>query len=141
MLYIILSVISYSAVIMLGAYAARLINIVLASAIETIISAIIPTLILIPMMNGKAIQNSRLGILIAIIAGIVIALFTIFLNKAYALNKVAIVAPIVFGGSIFITAILSYIFFKEKISSFQGIGLTILAIGLIFITYARLTGK
>jgi uncharacterized membrane protein len=114
---------------------------VFAAAIENVISAILPILVVIPILNGKTIQNQKLGILIAITTGIGIAFFTIFLNKAYSQNKVAIVAPIVLGGSIFISAILSYFFFKEKISLFQGVGLTLLGIGLIFITYARFTGR
>ena len=141
MIYILLALIAYSTVIMFGSFAARLIDSALAAAIETVISAILPVLIVIPMLSGKTIQNQKLGIITAVIAGIGIAFFTIILNKAYAVNKVAIVAPIVFGGSIFITAILSYFFFKEKISFLQGIGLIFLAIGLVFITYARFTGK
>ena len=116
-------------------------NSTLVTAIENFISAILPILIVIPILNGRTIQNQKLGILAALATGIGIAFFTIFINKAYSQNKVAIVAPIVFGGSIFITAVLSYVVFKEKISFFQGIGLTLLAIGLIFVTYARLTGK
>lgn len=126
---------------MFGTFAARLIDSVFAAAIENVISAILPILVVIPILNGKTIQNQKLGILIAITTGIGIAFFTIFLNKAYSQNKVAIVAPIVLGGSIFISAILSYFFFKEKISLFQGVGLTLLGIGLIFITYARFTGR
>ena len=141
MIYILLALIAYSAVIMFGSFAARLIDSALAAAIETVISAVLPVLIVIPMLSGKTIQNQKLGIITAVIAGIGIAFFTIILNKAYAANKVAIVAPIVFGGSIFITAILSYFLFKEKISLFQGVGFVILGIGLIFITYARFTGR
>ena len=36
------------------------------------------------------------------------------LNKSYSENKVAIVAPIVFGGAIFLSAILSSLFLKKK---------------------------
>ncbi len=61
------------------------------------------------------------------------------LNRSYSVNKVAIVAPIVFGGAIFLSAILSNIFFKEKIGLLQGVGLGFLGIGLIIIIYARAT--
>jgi uncharacterized membrane protein len=140
-IYIFLALIAYSAVIMFGSFASRLVDSALAAAIENVISAILPVLIVIPILTGKTVQNQKLGVFAAIAAGIGIAFFTIFLNKAYAANKVAIVAPIVFGGSIFITAILSYFFFKEKITLFQGIGLALLGIGLIFVTYARFTGR
>lgn len=73
----------------------------------------------------------------SILAGIAIALFGLALSKSYATNKVAIVVPIVFGGSIFLSAILSAILFDEKITILQLIGLLFLAIGLAFIIYAR----
>lgn len=141
MIYIFLALILYSIVIIVGTFASRMANTNLVTAIENLISAVLPIMMVIPILNGKTVQNQKIGIMAAVLVGILIAFFTIFLNKAYSLNKVAIVAPIVFGGSIFITAILSYFFLKEKISLFQGIGLAFLAIGLIFITYARLTGK
>jgi hypothetical protein len=63
------------------------------------------------------------------------------LNKSYALNKVAIVVPIVFGGAIFLSTILSGFIFKEKIGFLQGVGLGFLGIGLILIIYARAVAK
>ena len=141
MIYIIIALIFYSVLIMFGTIASRMADTNLVAAIENIVSGILPILVAIPILNGKTIQNQKVGLLIAVGVGILLAFFTMFLNKAYATNKVAIVAPIVFGGSIFITAILSYFFFKEKISLFQGIGLAFLAIGLIFVTFARFTGR
>ncbi|MCL5970418.1 MAG: EamA family transporter [Patescibacteria group bacterium] len=141
MLYIFLALVFYCTVIMVGAFAARFADSSIVAAIENIVSGILPIIIAIPLLNGKTLHDQKVGILTAFIVGILLAFFTIFMNKAYAANKVAIVAPIVFGGSIFITAILSYFLFKEKVSFIQGIGLALLAIGLIFIAYARFTGK
>ena len=87
------------------------------------------------------IADGKLGIIYALIGGIAIALFTMALTKSFALNKVAIVSPIVFGGSIFLSAIISFFLFKEKISMYQGIGLAFLGVGILFILYARMTGK
>ncbi len=113
----------------------------LVAALINIVSAIIPTIVAIPLLNKANIQNQRIGFIAALVAGILIALFSLALTKSYSQNKVAVVAPIVFGGSIFLSAILSYFFFKEKITLFQGVGLAFLAIGLIFVTYARMTGR
>lgn len=126
---------------MVGTFAARFADTNLVAAIENIISGILPIIVAIPILNGKTVHDQKIGLIAAVITGIGLAFFTMVMNKAYATNKVAIVAPIVFGGSIFITAILSYFLFKEKISFFQGIGLTLLAVALIIITYARMTGK
>ena len=76
-----------------------------------------------------------------VLAGAAVALYAMSLTRSYSLNKVAIVVPVVFGGAIFLTAILSYFLFKEKISAVQGIGLTLLGLGLVLIIYARATGK
>jgi len=70
-----------------------------------------------------------------------VALFTMALTKSFSVNKVAIVVPIVFGGSIFLSAILSNIFLKEKVTITEGLGLLILGVGLAIITYAKLTTK
>jgi drug/metabolite transporter (DMT)-like permease len=54
---------------------------------------------------------------------------------------VALVSPIVFGGTIFLSAILSYFIFKEKVSPIQFSGLAILGVGLLLIIYSAATGK
>ena len=141
MIYIFLATVFYSAAILVGAYASRMANTNLVAALINIVSAIIPTVVAIPLLNKATLQNQRMGFIAALIAGILIALFSIALTKSYAVNKVGAVVPIVFGGSIFISALLSFVIFKEKITAFQGIGLGFLAIGLIIVTYARITGK
>lgn len=133
----------YTVAIMFGSTASRHANTNLVAAIVNLISAIIPIAIIIPILSKKLLENpnAKLGILMAVITGIAIAFFTMSLNKSYSENKVAIVAPIVFGGAIFLSAILSNLFFKEKISLFQGTGLVLLAVALLLITYARVTGR
>jgi len=126
---------------MLGTTAARNANTAVISTIMNVVSAIIPLAVAIPAVVKNGLGNQKLGIIYALLAGIAIALFTLALNKSYAVNKVAVVAPIVFGGAIFLSAILSYFFFKEKIGLIQGVGLAVLAIGLLLIIYARVTGK
>ena len=141
MIYIFLSLILYTAAIIIGTLASRNANTNLVSAITTSVSMLIPVATVIPLINSKTFQNSKMGIIYAIIGGIIIALFTMTLNKSFSINKVAIVSPIVFGGAIFLTAILGYVVFKEQISRFQTIGLFFLAIGLGLIIYARWTGR
>lgn len=141
MIYIFLALIFYSTAIIVGAFASRAANNTIVAALINIVSAIIPTIVAIPLLNKISFQNQRLGFFAALVAGILIALFSIALTKSYSQNKIAVVAPIVFGGSIFLSAILSYFIFKEKISLIQGTGLFFLAIGLLIVTYARFTGR
>jgi drug/metabolite transporter (DMT)-like permease len=57
------------------------------------------------------------------------------------MNKVGIVVPVVYAGTIFLTTILSAFVFKEKITGLQSIGLAFLAIGFAFIIYVKATGN
>lgn len=141
MLYILLAMVLYTIAIMIGTIAARNTDSNLVSAIVNIVSAIIPTAVVFPILNKKLFENGKTGILLAILGGVTIALFTMALNKSFSINKVAIVSPIVFGGSIFLTSILSYFFLKEKITVVQAIGLFFLGIGVLLIIYAKTTGK
>ncbi|MBI4098309.1 MAG: EamA family transporter, partial [Candidatus Levybacteria bacterium] len=135
MVYIFLALIFYTAVIVIGTIASRNANTNFVAAISNLIAAIIPLAVILPLLNkGLLAHTNKLGIIATILSGIAVALFTMAMVKSYSINKVAIVAPIVFGGSIFLSAILSYFFFKEKITLFQGVGLAFLAIGLIFVT-------
>jgi drug/metabolite transporter (DMT)-like permease len=141
MIYIILAMIFYAVGILLGAAASRNANTNLAAAITNAISAVVPILVVIPVLSKKMLTNQKLGVILATLAGISIAFFVMAINKSYAVNKVGIVAPLVFGGAIFISTIASYFIFKEKISGMQAAGLIILAVGFGVIIYARATGK
>lgn len=140
MFYIIVALLFYTAAIMFGAVASRGANAYLISAIINIISAVVPIVLLVPILTKKLVDKP-IAILMAVLAGGAITIFTIALVKSYAENKVAVVVPIVFGGSIFLSAILSFIFYKEKISLVQGVGLACLGLGFILIIYARLSGR
>lgn len=141
MLYIFLATIFYSASIIFITFASRILNTTLVAAIVNIVSAILPALVVIPVLNKVNIHDQKLALIAAIIGGILIALFGIALSKSYSLNKVAVVVPIVFGGSILISTILGSILFKEKVSLIQGLGLSLLGVALLIIIYARFTGK
>lgn len=72
-------------------------------------------------------------------SGILIGIFALMINKSYSVNKVGIVAPIVLGGSIFLSTIASYFIFKEKITLTEAAGLVLLGLGLLVLIYARAT--
>lgn len=141
MVYIVLAAIFYSGAVIFATVASRAINSNLVAAIVNTVSALIPIVIVIPLLGKKFLENDKLGLIAAVFAGVCIAIFALSLNKSFQLNKVAIVTPIVFGGMIFLTAILSYFIFKEKVSLVQFSGLTFLGIGLLLIIYAASTGK
>ena len=141
MVYLILALLFYTSAILLGTTAARNANTNLVSGIVNTISAIIPVAISIPLFTKRTFTSQKYGILMAVLGGITIAFFTMALNKSFTQNKVGIVTPIVFGGAIFLSTILSYFFFKEKSTLLEAIGLSLLGVGLILIIYARATSK
>jgi uncharacterized membrane protein len=141
MIYIFAAMIIYTVAILFSTIASRNTDITLVNAILNTVSAIVPVGLFFALVNKTHFQSSKLGIVMSIIAGVGIALFGLALAKSYTVNKVAIVVPIVFGGAIFLSAILSAIFLKEKITTLQLIGLFFLGIGLAFIIYARTTNS
>jgi drug/metabolite transporter (DMT)-like permease len=141
MLYIILAMVLYGIAILFAAASSRNANTNLVAAIVNTVSAIIPIIAVIPILSKKTIIEGKTGIIYALIAGTLIAFFVMAINKAYDVNKVGVVAPVVFGGAMFISTIASYFVFKEKISSVQAGGLILLGLGLATIIYARATGK
>ncbi len=138
MIYIILASVLYSIAIMLGAFASRKADPTLVSGLTNVISAILPFMVLAKNFKSAATSSSKYGLIAALIGGVAISIFVIFLNKAFSTDKLAIVTPVVFGGSIFLTSIMSFFLYKEKISLIQGIGLLLVFVGIGFIIWSKL---
>lgn len=132
----------YSVGILFGAAAARHSDTNVATAIINTMSTVLPLIVVAYAASKKTLVSSdKFGITMAILGGLGVGLFVMAINKAFSVNKVGIVTPMVFGGAVFLSTIASYFIFKEKISALQGVGLVLLATGFIVITYARATTK
>jgi drug/metabolite transporter (DMT)-like permease len=138
MFYIIAACLLYSAAILLGTYASRNANTNLVAAIVNIVSSLIPTVVVFASFSEKLKASTKAGLLAAGLGGVLIAFFVMALNKAYSEENVAIISPIVFGGSIAITSVASYFIFKEKIVGLQLVGLVLVLIGLSLVVISRL---
>ncbi len=77
----------------------------------------------------------------AALGGTLVGLFTLAANKSFTQNKVGIITPVIFGGAILLSTILSYFLFKEKLTLIEGVGLTLVLVGLAFVIYARATAS
>lgn len=141
MIYIFVALIFYTIALLFSAAAARSANSNIVTAIVNVFSALIPLAIIAPIVSRKVMTQQKYGLLLAVLGGICIAIFTLALNKSFTLNKVGVVTPIVFGGAILLTSLLSYFVFKEKISSIHFAGLAFLALGFCIVIYARATGQ
>lgn len=137
MIFLVFALLLYTAAILIGASASRNANTNLVSGIINAIAAIIPLTAAIPVISRKTIVTHKYGILMAVLGGVMIAFFTMSLNKAFTENKVGVATPVVFGGAIFLSTILSYFFFKERLSMLELVGLVLLGLGLVVIIYAR----
>ncbi|HEY6736157.1 MAG TPA: EamA family transporter [Candidatus Saccharimonadia bacterium] len=139
MFYIFAALVCYSLAILFGAYASRHAGAAVVSTISNVVSVAATAAFAVAELAKSTVHNERWGLAAAAAGGVAIGLFTLALNRSFATDKVAIVAPVVFGGSIFLSAFLSYLFFRERISPIQGAGLLFLAVGLSLIIYAKAT--
>ena len=139
MIYIILAMIFYTIIVLTGTAASRHLNTNLVAAITNLVSAIVPVAVVAPILAKKSFTSSKFGVAMALIDGFFIALFAMSLTKSFSLNKIGIVTPIVFGGSILLSTVASYFIFKEKISVTEGLGLVLVLAGLSVVIYARAT--
>lgn len=138
MLYIVIATLAYAAAIVVSTLASRAANTTLVTAVINTVSAIIPLIVVIPFLSKGGLSTQRSGVLLAIVAGVLIAVFAMALNKSYSAVPVGVVAPIVFGGAIVLSTAASYIWLHEKVSLVQFIGLMLVTIGIGAIIYARM---
>lgn len=137
MIYLFIALGFYAVGLLFGAAASRNVNTNLAAGITNALAAAIPLAVAWPYMTKATIQNHKFGVVMAVLGGICIAIFAMALNKSFTLNKVGIVAPVVFGGAILLSTMLSALVFKEKITLLEGAGLAVLLVGMGIIVYAR----
>jgi drug/metabolite transporter (DMT)-like permease len=139
MIYILLATILYAAATLAGTAASRHANTIVVSAVINSMSALVTLVIAAPLLSRAAFTSHKFGILMAVLNGVFIALFVLLLTKSLSVNKVGIVAPIVFGGSILISTVLSYFIFNEKATLLETLGLIFVLVGISIVAYARAT--
>lgn len=138
MLYIFVALVFYTLGILALTLASRKSDAVVVTAIGNIVASLIPITLMLFKFKVSEIFNNKQGVLFAGLSGVCIAIFGIAIARAYSSNNVGIVVPIVFGGSIFLSTVLSYFLFGEKVGTVQSIGLTFIFIGLLLVIYTRM---
>jgi drug/metabolite transporter (DMT)-like permease len=141
MIYLVLACLLYTAAVLIGTTASRNANTNIVSAITNAVSVVVPILVAAPALSKKSINGHKYGLWMAALGGVVIGLFVLALNKSFSENKVGIVTPIVYGGTILLSTVLSYFIFKEKITMLEGFGLVFVLVGLALVAYARTTAS
>lgn len=137
MIYLILAALLLTLLTVFAASASRNLNTNIATAIIHVVAIFMPLAVAMPAIAKKEFLNQKHGILMAVAAGISIGLYGLVVNKAFTVNKIGIVTPAVFGGAIVLTTLAGYFLFKEKLNTFEFIGLALVLAGFCLIVYAR----
>lgn len=137
MIYLILATLLLTLLTVFAALASRNLNTNIATAIIQMAALLAPMTVALPIFLKKEHTNSKLGVLTAVAAGILIGLYSLVINKAFTVNKLGVVIPAVFGGAIILTTLAGYFLFKEKLNTFELIGLIFVLAGFCIIVYVR----
>jgi uncharacterized membrane protein len=142
MLYLILSMFIFTGVILTATAASRHVNSNVVSLITEAVSVIAPLVLVIFTVSKKTVSGHGYGLWMAALSGLLVGFYVLTFNKALTENKVGVVAPVIFGGGLFLSAVLSYFLFNEKLGVLEAIGLVLMLAGLLTIIYARaVTGQ
>ena len=137
MLHIILAAGCYAAFQVFASLAATRLSNSWFIALGAISVAVFTSLILV-FRQYSGVEFGKItffGAVFIIIANLGIALFTMYLGKAFQFNSPAFFIPLVFGGARFISTTASYFLEKRVPATIEVIGLFCIVIGLMLVSY------
>lgn len=109
--------------------------------VVNLVAIIVPLLIYYYLKNSEShsfIPNTKAGLLYASLAGVSIAGFALAFHKIFqAGGNLSYVSPLVFGGSIAISTILSAVFLKESLTLYHVAGIILVLSGISLIVVAK----
>jgi uncharacterized membrane protein len=85
--------------------------------------------------RGTNMNVSQEGVAISLVAGIFVALYTVFLFLAFSKVDVSKGTPILYIGSLVIATILSVIFLKESLNIYNIVGLLLAGASIFLILW------
>lgn len=107
------------------------------------LGAIIPiTLYFLYKLSKKtsAVPSTKMGVIYSVLGGVAIAIFSIALVKAFEKGgNISLVIPLVYGGSIVLSALIGSIWFEEKVDAWHLLGLVLISLGFVVIVLANST--
>lgn len=139
MVYILAAIFFYSCAILLSTKASRSGDSSFVTTIINLVSFVLPLVIIAPSVSRQFLADNKLALIWAVATGFAIAIFTLFINKAFQVEKVGIVSPMVFGGAIAISSLGSYLIFGDKLNLVQLIGLGLVVVGVLVIAWSKAT--
>ncbi len=139
MIYILLTLVFFTITIMLNTVAARHAHPAIVAIVTSLVGGFVPLMYILTTNIKQNSGNQKFGIIMSVLCGLAVGLYVMALSKSFSENKVALVVPVVYGGAILLTGVLSYFIFKEKIALIEGFGLVFVLIGLSILIYAKAT--
>jgi uncharacterized membrane protein len=135
-----LATISYALFDIFASRAGNQINSSLSSFIFNGIGAILPLIIYfyLKARNNLDHATTRIGAIYSILAGVAIAVFSILLIKAFEKGGLSYVVPVIYAGSILISALVGWLIFKEQFNTLGGIGVALILVGIVLVILSRL---
>ncbi|HRC26044.1 MAG TPA: EamA family transporter [Alphaproteobacteria bacterium] len=136
------SVVFYSAYALLVSRAAGKIDPFLSSGLVNLIGTVLPLTVwlLFKGRNSGLPDLASPGIVLSVLAGLCIAAFGVFVMKAFESGAASYVIPLVYGGTIAVSAAVGWGLFREEISPTQTAGIVLILCGLGVVIYARAKG-
>ncbi|MCL4406011.1 MAG: EamA family transporter [Patescibacteria group bacterium] len=88
--------------------------------------------------GAKFIGTTGAGVTYSVLAGVAIAVFSIFLIKIFEKGGLSYVVPLIYGGAIALTALVGWAVYKESVSLSQTIGIIIILAGVAVVVISKL---
>ena len=119
------------------------INDVVASVLIGVGMPIIPALAWAVMRLSKTplAPTTASGVVWAIVSGLIVGAFQIAIIPAFASGGAAFAVPVVYGATLALVALISWIALRQTPSVLTAIGVALIFVGVSTMTYARITAQ
>jgi drug/metabolite transporter (DMT)-like permease len=135
----ILAAILYGIFGVLLARASLKINSSLVVVISNAIGTVLPLIVYALASAKRQMPMSRDGILLSIIAGVLIAVFSILLTYIFSrAENLSFVMPAIYGGAIVVGVLVGIVFYREQLSMPGIVGVLFIVVGIGLIIWSRL---
>ncbi|MEK7170812.1 MAG: hypothetical protein AAB774_00710 [Patescibacteria group bacterium] len=138
--YIVLATLFYSGFQLFVSRTAGKIDATLPGVIGNFVAVVIPLgvfLYLRFVKRAELFPTTTSGVIFSVLAGVAVAIYGIFLVKAFERADTAFVIPLVFGGSILLSTLISWVVFKEHASTQSVLGTLLIVSGIILISLVK----
>lgn len=108
--------------------------------IVNVVAVIVPLIVLASKLanKGHLLPTQRSGLIFAALAGFGIAIFAIAFHKIFQYGgNLSYISPVIFGGAIGMSAVMSLIFLKESITFYHAAGIFMIVAGMVLIAVAK----